>query len=93
MLLSNLSKLDSVLLSLLDVTASSSVAPPHLEKLGISGPQAGSERRGSALDALVEVFAKGEGKKLNKQANYDFLSSVFANLSSVRRHFDVIFHG
>lgn len=83
MLLSNLSKLDSVLHLLLDLTASSCISPVHLEAITFSSRQEDRDREGSALDALVEVFARGEGKKLNKQANYDFLASLFANLSSV----------
>lgn len=40
----------------------------------------------AALDLLLEVFLKGEGKQYNANANYDFLASVFANVSLVRAH-------
>lgn len=61
-----------------DADASTAAAP--------SGPtlQASNEEI-AALDLLLEVFLKGEGKKYNPNANYDFLASVFANVSLVRR--------
>ncbi|BGP52688.1 hypothetical protein JCM8202_004785 [Rhodotorula sphaerocarpa] len=34
-----------------------------------------------ALDLLLEVFLKGDDKKYNPNATYDFLASVFANVS------------
>ncbi|GAA5960012.1 hypothetical protein JCM8115_004498 [Rhodotorula mucilaginosa] len=34
-----------------------------------------------ALDLLLEVFLKGDSKKYNPNATYDFLASVFANVS------------
>lgn len=37
-----------------------------------------------ALDLLLEVFLKGDSKKYNPNATYDFLASVFANVSLVR---------
>jgi len=72
MLLSNLSKLEKVSYQLL--------------KLTLDVPKAeGEEGTDSiyALDLLLEIFLKGEGKKYNKSANYDFLASVFANVSTV----------
>lgn len=39
-----------------------------------------------ALDLLLEVFLKGDDKKYNPNATYDFLASVFANVSLVRSH-------
>ncbi|GJN92101.1 hypothetical protein Rhopal_005130-T1 [Rhodotorula paludigena] len=57
-----------------DADASTAAAP--------RGPtlQASTEEI-AALDLLLEVFLKGEGKKYNPNANYDFLASVFANVS------------
>ena len=34
------------------------------------------------LDNLLEVFARGEGKKFNQNADFNYLSGVFANISS-----------
>lgn len=34
-----------------------------------------------AMDQLMDCFVKGAGKELNAEANYDFLSYVFADLS------------
>lgn len=77
MLLSNMSKLESVSRQLLALRLSfavpaegDSVADGTMEEL-------------EALDVLLEVFLKGEGKKYNPNANYDFLASVFANVSTV----------
>lgn len=71
MLLSNLTKLETVSVQLL--------------KLSLPFPKAdgtGDEDL-MALDLLLEVFLKGEGKKFNPNANYDFLASVFADVSTV----------
>lgn len=35
------------------------------------------------LTQLVDVFVKGDGKKWNEQASFDFLASVFAELSAL----------
>lgn len=43
----------------------------------------GKEEEVHALELLLEVFLRGEGKKYNPNANYDFLASVFANVSTV----------
>ncbi|GAA5877287.1 hypothetical protein JCM16303_006229 [Sporobolomyces ruberrimus] len=92
MLLSNMSKLDSVSLQILRLRVPFSVAPSpssssstatkedeHVEKVARTSHT--SEDEILALDLLLEVHLKGEGKKYNPNANYDFLASVFANIS------------
>lgn len=95
MLLSNMSKLDSVSLQILNLRVPFSVAPSpsastsatpdkadeHVEKAARKSPAVEDEIL--ALDLLLEVHLKGEGKKYNPNANYDFLASVFANISLV----------
>jgi hypothetical protein len=94
MLLSNMSKLDSVSLQILRLRVPFSVAPSpssssstatkedeHVEKVARTSHT--SEDEILALDLLLEVHLKGEGKKYNPNANYDFLASVFANISLV----------
>lgn len=88
MLLSNMTKVENVSGQLLALRipfpraapaaseGSDAPAPAEVEE-----PQEDVE----ALDLLLEVFLKGEGKKYNPNANYDFLASVFANVSTVRR--------
>jgi hypothetical protein len=34
-----------------------------------------------AMDQLMDCFVKGAGKELNQEADYDFLSYVFADIS------------
>lgn len=71
MLLSNLSKLETVSHQLLKLT------------LAVPTATEGETEDLIALDVMLEVFLKGEGKKYNPNANYDFLASVFANVSTV----------
>ncbi|GAA5968374.1 hypothetical protein JCM21900_002394 [Sporobolomyces salmonicolor] len=93
MLLSNMSKLDTVSAQILALrvpftigpSASSSATSTEkkedepVEKAARTAQD--SEEEIAALDLLLEVFLKGEGKKYNPNANYDFLASVFANVS------------
>ncbi|GAA5844806.1 hypothetical protein JCM3766R1_003322 [Sporobolomyces carnicolor] len=91
MLLSNMSKLDTVSLQILNLRVPFSVAPSpssssaaakddeHVEKAARTSPA--NEDEILALDLLLEVHLRGEGKKYNPNANYDFLASVFANIS------------
>ncbi|GAA6023679.1 hypothetical protein JCM11491_005270 [Sporobolomyces phaffii] len=94
MLLSNMSKLDTVSHQILNLRVPFSVAPSassssstsdapktdeHVEKAARKSPAVEDEIY--ALDLLLEVHLKGEGKKYNPNANYDFLASVFANVS------------
>lgn len=93
MLLSNMSKLDTVSLQILNLRVPFSVAPSpssssaaakddeHVEKAARTSPA--TEDEILALDLLLEVHLRGEGKKYNPNANYDFLASVFANISLV----------
>jgi len=37
----------------------------------------------TTIGKLVDVFVRGESNKLNKFANYDHLSGVFANITKV----------
>ncbi|POY70380.1 hypothetical protein BMF94_6661 [Rhodotorula taiwanensis] len=94
MLLSNMTKLDSAARDLValhvpfrfvdaDSTAASApgdadeAAPPEPKKQKVET----SEFELPALDLLLEVFLKGDDKKYNPNATYDFLASVFANVS------------
>lgn len=101
MLLSNMTKLDSAARDLVALRipfqisqddpsapapasgdeASSSAAPPA-PKQSLQE----SEFELPALDLLLEVFLKGDSKKYNPNATYDFLASVFANVSLVCLH-------
>jgi len=100
MLLSNMSKLDAVARQILAlrvpftiVTSEPSPAPEGTadDNAHEDAPAAKMAKLETAteeiaaLDLLLEVFLKGEGKKYNPNANYDFLASVFANVSLVRR--------
>ena len=99
MLLSNMSKLDAVARQILGlrvpftiVTSEPSPAPATEgdDNAHEDAPAAKMAKLETAteeiaaLDLLLEVFLKGEGKKYNPNANYDFLASVFANVSLVR---------
>ncbi|GAA5846764.1 hypothetical protein JCM9279_004431 [Rhodotorula babjevae] len=96
MLLSNMSKLDAVARQILAlrvpftiVTSEPSPAPEGTtdDDAHEDAPAAKMAKLETAteeiaaLDLLLEVFLKGEGKKYNPNANYDFLASVFANVS------------
>ncbi|KAJ2785733.1 Protein hgh1 [Coemansia interrupta] len=74
MLLSNLTKIDSVcrILATLDV-----------------GEVPGICNSSKALDQLTDVFVKGMDKKYNKNAKFAFLASVFADITnySFGRHY------
>lgn len=92
MLLSNLSKVEEVSLRLLGLRVPFTIRPES-EQAGKDGEDATTtpaaveeviEDEISALDLLLEVFLKGEGKKYNPNATYDFLAPVFANVSTVR---------
>ncbi|KAJ1850222.1 Protein hgh1 [Coemansia sp. RSA 2703] len=67
MLLSNLTKLDSIcrILATLDV-----------------GEVPGICNSSKALDQLTDVFVKGMDKKYNKNAKFSFLASVFADMTN-----------
>lgn len=85
MLLSNMSKIEKVSLQLLKLRLSFATTPNVLLDPAAEPPS--TEPREievvEALDVLLEVFLKGEGKKYNPNANYDFLASVFANVSTI----------
>lgn len=79
MLWSNLTKLNSVCLACLKlplVGARSMLEEDSIrKKLECSSTP--------MVDLAVELFARGESRKFNRHANYDFLGSVWANFSSV----------
>ncbi|KDE09677.1 hypothetical protein, variant 2 [Microbotryum lychnidis-dioicae p1A1 Lamole] len=91
MLLSNLSKLEHVSMQLLGLRVPFNVSnfskatdedaqdDERPSKIAKEGETDGIE----ALELLLEVFLKGEGKRYNPNANYDFLASVFANVSTI----------
>lgn len=81
MLLSNLTKNETLAAQLLALRLPSAVIPEGIEL----PPTSSSSDLVPALDVLLDVFLKGEGKHYNKNANYDFLASVFANVSTVSR--------
>lgn len=83
MLLSNMSKVDDVSIKLLSLKIPFSTAKEEGAEAGAAEETQDVE----ALDMLLEVFLKGEGKKYNPNANYDFLASVFANISTVSHCF------
>lgn len=102
MLLSNMSKIEDVSIKLLALKIPFSkprISTSTNEMEGVVGsesiPVVEKEENKEeeeleeieALDMLLEVFLKGEGKKYNPNANYDFLASVFANVSTVRLSF------
>jgi hypothetical protein len=68
MLLSNLSKIPGVCTTL----------------LGLRFGRADAQSPPLALDSLVDVFVRGDSKAVNEHATFDFLASVFANVSLVR---------
>ncbi|EGG12617.1 uncharacterized protein MELLADRAFT_101039 [Melampsora larici-populina 98AG31] len=78
MLWSNLTKLNSVCVSCLKLplVGHSSIAEEESiqKKLKTSSTP--------MMDLTIELFARGESRKINKHANYDFLASVWANFSS-----------
>ena len=91
MLLSNMSKLDAVARQILAlrvpftlVADEPAPAAEGEEEKAATVKLETSTDEIAALDLLLEVFLKGEGKKYNPNANYDFLASVFANVSLVR---------
>jgi len=81
MLLSNLTKVDSVVN--LCLTAS---IPPHSSHPTIVQDQSFSARLKKSsnplMDLFIELFARGDRKQINPHANFDFLASVWANLSA-----------
>ncbi|BGP28547.1 Protein hgh1 [Rhodotorula toruloides] len=79
MLLSNMSKLDSVSRQILGLRVPVGTKPSAGEGETVAAAEDDDEI--AALDLLLEVFLRGEGKKYNPNANYDFLASVFANVS------------
>ena len=62
MLLSNLTKVDSISILLIQIKTTA--------------------QGNSTVEQLVEIFTSGEGKHFNSNANYNFLASVLANLST-----------
>ncbi|GAA5856291.1 hypothetical protein JCM8547_000856 [Rhodosporidiobolus lusitaniae] len=90
MLLSNMSKLDTISQQILGLRVPFTISPdaPSDKKEGDAAPATtsggslqDSKEEIAALDLLLEVFLKGEGKKYNPNATYDFLASVFANVT------------
>ncbi|EFP87759.2 uncharacterized protein PGTG_13545 [Puccinia graminis f. sp. tritici CRL 75-36-700-3] len=81
MLLSNLTKLDSIVNLCL-----SSTIPPHTSHPTINQDESLSARLKKStsplMDLLIELFARGDRKQINPHANFDFLASVWANLSA-----------
>ncbi|KAK4050473.1 Protein hgh1 [Microbotryomycetes sp. JL221] len=90
MLLSNLSKVEQISLQLLGLHVPF-VLPSQVkddnkdDAAATSGERAKKMRTVEdeipALDLLLEVFSRGEGKKWNPNATYDFLAPVFANVA------------
>lgn len=83
MLWSNLTKLNSVCSTCLKLPLSLGVG----ENILATDLQLRKKIESSStplIDLSIELFARGENKKINKHANYDFLASVWANFSSVR---------
>ncbi|GAA6036012.1 hypothetical protein JCM8097_005214 [Rhodosporidiobolus ruineniae] len=92
MLLSNMSKLDLVSKQILGLRVPFTISEPapsaaeptkdgeEKDEDKPTAVQATTDEI-AALDLLLEVFLKGEGKQYNPNANYDFLASVFANVS------------
>ncbi|ORY74997.1 hypothetical protein BCR35DRAFT_306395 [Leucosporidium creatinivorum] len=97
MLLSNMSKVEHVSMLLLGLRVPFIVRPEETvaETAAAEGEEGadpvpkkarveeGVEEEVHALELLLEVFLRGEGKKYNPNANYDFLASVFANVSTI----------
>lgn len=78
MLLSNLTQIDAVCSACLRIDQSTSADTPE----GKAKQAVGS------LQTLVDLFAK---ENVNKQANYDYLAHVFANISASNVSF-LVFH-
>ena len=74
MLLNNLSKHESIVKKLLP-------PPEDIELQSAQEPKA--PRKTSLLDNLIEVFARGEGKRYNPDAEFHFLSGVISNISTL----------
>jgi hypothetical protein len=68
MLLSNITKIEVISTKLLSLNAQ------PIKDLSSSM---------QAMDQLVDVFVKGLNKEYNKEAEFHFLASVFANVSMV----------
>jgi hypothetical protein len=78
-----MSKVESIAVQLLKLRIFFATIPTVARKEGDVVPDEDQPEEFEALDLLLEVFLKGEGKQYNKNANYDFLASVFANVSTV----------
>lgn len=84
MLLSNMSKVESVSVQLLASRINLTTLPATSKNAQMMAARGEGEiNEYEALDLMLEVFLEGEGKKYNPNANYDFLASVFANVSTV----------
>ncbi|SCV68378.1 BQ2448_499 [Microbotryum intermedium] len=91
MLLSNLSKLEDVSMQLLGLRVPFSISnfskstdkDAQDDERPTKIAKEGDTDEIEALELLLEVFLKGEGKQYNPNANYDFLASVFANVSTI----------
>ncbi|MBW0469915.1 hypothetical protein O181_009630 [Austropuccinia psidii MF-1] len=81
MLWSNLTKFEPIIHISLD-----SAIPPHSDFPAIEKDRQLQEqlRKTSTplMDLIIELFARGDRKKLNPHANFDFLASVWANFSA-----------
>lgn len=81
MLLSNLTKFESVIDKCLTMAI-----PPHSPNPIITRDETLAARLKTSpaplMDLLIETFARGDQKQLNPNANFDFLSSVWANCST-----------
>ncbi|KAI7966096.1 hypothetical protein MJO29_001844 [Puccinia striiformis f. sp. tritici] len=89
MLLSNLTKVDSVVNICL-----TSPLPAHSSHPTIKEDQALNSRLKKSstplMDLLIELFARGDRKQINPHANFDFLASVWANFSASGKGRDYI---
>ncbi|GAA5871941.1 hypothetical protein JCM3774_000735 [Rhodotorula dairenensis] len=97
MLLSNMTKLDSAARDLVALRIPFQISHDDSPAPSADGAEASSSSTTAqpapkptlqesefelpALDLLLEVFLKGDSKKYNPNATYDFLASVFANVS------------
>ncbi|KAI5480019.1 protein Hgh1 [Pseudohyphozyma bogoriensis] len=82
MLLSNLTKVESVSIQLLNLKVAFVLDTSSADAEAVKVDKTEKDDV-VALDLLLEIFLKGEGKKYNPNANYDFLASVFANVSTL----------
>ncbi|KAF8473158.1 hypothetical protein BDZ91DRAFT_770467 [Kalaharituber pfeilii] len=73
MLLANMAKHDSFPATILSLKRKVSTGP--------AGKGEGVSSSTSAMDQLMDCFVKGSGKRLNKEANFDYLSYFFADVS------------